>query len=337
MATSTSSGSKRKGEPEELGANKKKYRMDKEEASEILQKLISQLEDVIDLYRNKYPNDLWYRYLVEHRKLLFFLLKDEELNLIQLSLRKELGPLSRKGVSDETDVKVKLDDLDAALLKAIKKSRSLPAPSAYCMGGNYRYAQSHSQNAVRDGRTGTAPLALELLHGSFRIFTYWSFINPYPLPGSSIKDQRSINKESFINVYQAANQLLLSMPRLYSSHDDCLFDFKKALLLAFPENDQYQWCHNAPPEQDLDITRSKSGYKVDLVYRYRETRVPLIFVEVKLELGEGGNPFWQNHRLYQSYTKLNDISRHNGAPIFLVQLCGMTFLHYDFHFVKFYL
>ena len=82
MATSTPSGSKRKGEPEELGANKKKYRMDKEEASEILQKLISQLDDVIDLYRNKYPNDLWYRDLVQCRKLLFFLLKNEELNLI---------------------------------------------------------------------------------------------------------------------------------------------------------------------------------------------------------------------------------------------------------------
>ena len=90
---------------------------------------------------------------MKRRKLLFFLLKDEELNLIQLSLRKELGPLSRKGVSDETDafVTVKLDDLDAALLKAIKKSRSppaLPAPSTYCMGGNYRDAQSHSQNTV---------------------------------------------------------------------------------------------------------------------------------------------------------------------------------------------
>ena len=153
MATSTSSGSKRKCEPEELGANKKKYRMDKEEAPEILQKLISRLEKVIDLYRNEYPNDLWYRDLVERRKLLFFLLKDEELNLIQLSLRKELGPLSREGVSDETDafVTVKLDDLDAALLEAIKKSQSmpaLPAPLAYCMGGNYRDAQSHSQNTV---------------------------------------------------------------------------------------------------------------------------------------------------------------------------------------------
>ena len=97
MATSTPSGSKRKGEPEKFGANKKKYRMDKEEASEILQKLISQLEKVINLYQNKYPDDIWYQDLVERQNLLF-LLKDEELNLIQLSLCKELGPLSRKGV-----------------------------------------------------------------------------------------------------------------------------------------------------------------------------------------------------------------------------------------------
>ena len=99
--------------------------MDKEEASEILQKLISRLEKVIDLYRNKYPDGIWYRDLVE-RKNLLFLKKDEELNLIQLSLRKELGPLSRKGVPGEMDafVTVKLDDLDAALLKQSRSPRA---------------------------------------------------------------------------------------------------------------------------------------------------------------------------------------------------------------------
>ena len=67
-------------------------------------------------------------------------------------------------------------------------------------------------------------------------------------------------------------------------------------------------------------------YKVDLVYHCKKTLVPLIFVEVKLELGEGGNPFWQNHQLYQSYTKENMQSHRNGAPIFFVQLCGMSIL-----------
>ena len=57
---------------------------------------------------------------------------------------------------------------------------------------------------------------------------------------------------------------------------------------------------------------------------------------MKLELGEGGNPFWQNHRLYQSYMKENMKSRHNGAPVFLIQLCGMILLHYyDFHMSDF--
>ena len=63
-------------------------------------------------------------------------------------------------------------------------------------------------------------------------------------------------------------------------------------------------------------------YKIDIMYQHKRAHVPLIFVEVKLELGEGGNPFWQNHCLYPSYTKKNMKSHHNGAPVFLIQLCG---------------
>jgi hypothetical protein len=236
------------------------------------------------------------------------------------------------GEADRVFVQQKFNDLDACLRDVINQSEVIPAapaPSTYCFSSQYKRAQSNSQLAVRDGRMGTAPLALELLHPSFRIFTYWSSINPYPLPGSPEIDERKIDKKSFIKAYQAANVLLHSMPQFYSSHDDRLRDFHKALVLVFPENEEFEWCMNAPADQGLSST--KVSYRVDIVYRYKKTKIPLIFVEVKLELGEGGNPFWQNHRLYQAYTDANPKSRFNGAPVFFIQLCGMNFLQYDFH------
>ena len=144
-----------------------------------------------------------------------------------------------------------------------------------------------------------------------------------------MEETREIDKKAFVRVYQAANQLLLSMPQLYTAHDDRLGDFKKAMLLIFPANNDYEWCSNMSPDQK--ISGSQVKYKVDLVYRHKPSCVPLIFAEVKLELGEGGNPFWQNHRLYQSYIQTNLNARRNGAPVFFVQLCGMTFQSCDFY------
>jgi hypothetical protein len=339
------SSSKRKDQPEKTRErNKKKMRMDEEEddeveekvVSKILQSLEEQFDKVIKVFNEEFGKESWHRELVLRRNLIS-LLKDG-IGRKSLSTRAELNPLHRKGIS-ETDpafrefVQEKFDDLDACLKNAINQSQAAqaaPAPSTYCLAKHYRYAQSKPQMAVRDGRMGTAPLALELLHPSFRIFTYWSSINPYPLPGSPKTDNREIAKDSFINVYQAANELLHSMPQFYPSHDDRLNDFQKALLSVFPENEEYEWTLNTPADQGL--SSETVTYRVDMVYRYKITCIPIIFVEVKLELGEGGNPFWQNHRLYQSYAEKNPKSRFNGAPVFFVQLCGMNFLHYDFCF-----
>jgi hypothetical protein len=307
------------------------------EISQILQPLLDQLDGVINSFP-QYQNEAWHLSLVTRRALIP-LLNTQVKSRDELRTRPELGAFSRKGKPlslaeaerDESDydlVLVKLNDLEACLQKAINQSQEPPAPSTYCLGAPYRRSQSIPEMVVRDGRMGTAPVALELLHVAFRTFTYWSFLDPYPLPGSSSSSQerRQINKEAFINVYQAANELLLSMPQLYTSHDDRLDDFKKALLLIFPEDDDHEWSQNTPADQG----HSNVKYKVDITYRHKRNKVPLIFAEVKLELGEGGNPFWQNHRLYQSYTKAIPKSRHNGAPVFLVQLCGMTFLCNDF-------
>ena len=257
-----------------------------------------------------------------------------------LSKRPELAPFSRRGFpftlpeaerpgSQYKFVEAKFMDLDGCLKNIFKQSQEPPAPLTYCLGAPYRRSQLNPWMAVRDGCMGTAPVALELLHISFRTFTYWSFVNPYPLPGSPtcLQERREI-----INVYQATNQLLFSMPQLYTSHDDRLDDFKKALLLIFPESDSYEWCQNMPADQALP-DGSPVKYKIDIIYWHKWTHVPLIFVEVKLELGKGGNPFWQNNHLYQSYMKKNMKSHHNGAPVFLLQLCGMTILHLLFpHF-----
>lgn len=352
--SATSSSLKRKGQPEKVGAkSKKKPRMDEEltqeeslalsqEVSQLLQPLQDQLDHIIKAFP-QYQQEPWYKTLETRRELLPALstrVKSRD----ELLTRPELNPFIRIGLpftspggdwaeSELQLVQVKLDDLDTCLKKAIDQSQEPPAPSTYCLGAPYRRSQLNPRMGVRDGRTGTAPVALELLHISFRTFTYWSFLSPYPLPGSPAhsKETRSIDKDAFINVYQAANQLLLSMPQLYTSHDDRLDDFKKALLLIFPENDNYEWCQNMPADQGLSEGLPVK-YRIDIVYRHKRNRVPLIFIEVKLELGEGGNPFWQNHRLYQSYTKENLKSRRNGAPVFLIQLCGtVIFLHYDFH------
>jgi hypothetical protein len=312
-----------------------------EEISLILNPLKTQLDSVINAFPH-YQQEAWYKDLRTRQQLIPTLVirsRDD------LSDRAELEPFLREGApftqavenSDYKLVKGKLDDLDACVKKAISQFQAAPPPSTYCLGAPYRRSQSNFRTVVRDGRAGTVPVALELLHISFRTFTYWSFLKPYPLPGSPTlsEDHRSIDEDAFIKVYQAANQLLFSMPQFYTSHDDRLDDFKKALLLIFPENDLYEWCHSVAADQGLS-DGDPSKYKVDITYRYKSSHVPIIFVEVKLELGEGGNPFWQNHRLYQSYIQSNLKARNNGAPVFFVQLCGMTSLHKDFHISYFF-
>jgi hypothetical protein len=347
--TSTSTGVKRKGLAETVDQKSKKTRMGEEPTSEelralgeeitlLLEPVIAQVDTIIKAFP-QYRDQQWFKAL-QTRQLLIPTLSTKVKSRDGLSTRPELKPIEREGspfklpgadmqAPDCDLVDENLKDLDDCFKKVIDQSQELqelPAPSIYCLSTQYRRFQSNPRTAVHDGRAGTPPIALELLHFSFRTFTYWSFHNPYPLPGSPAhsQDTRPIDEDAFIKVYQAANQLLLSMPQLYKSHDDRLDDFRTALLLIFPNNEVYEWVSSMATGSSGPAAR----YKVDLVYRHRRNRIPLFFVEVKLELGEGGNPFWQNHRLYQSYTKENIQSRRNGAPVFFIQLCGMTSLRY---------
>jgi hypothetical protein len=319
---------------------RKKAKMDeltdeefRDEISRILERLQDQLQAIIDAFP-QYKQETWYKALESRRQLLKVLPAQVEC-WEEFGVRPELCSFQRtgspftlaeeeRGELDYNLIEAKFKDLERCLRDTVGETKEPPPPSTYCLGRPYRRSQFNPQMTVRDGRTGTAPVALELLHFSFRTFTYWSFVNPYPLPGSpaNLKETRKIDKQAFIRVYQAVNQLLISMPQLYSGHDDRQCDFRKAFQLIFPENEDYEWCNNMPVDQKFPASGPR--YQVDLMYRHKVTRVPLIFVEVKLELGEGGNPFWQNHRLYQSYIK-NSSARHNGAPVFLVQLCGTTF------------
>ena len=310
------------------------------EVSNLLKPLLEQMKLVIDVFR-LYEEETWYKELSARYQLLPSL-SNLVTSRAELSSRAELKAWTLPPDLDKQEYELlreKLNDLEKLRIKAIDRSQELPAPSTYCLGASYRRAKTNSMMAVRDGRRDRPPVALELLHISFRTFTYWSFVDPLPLPGSptySTESRLIKDKKAFINVYQVANQLLVSMPQLYESHDDRLHEFKKALLLIFPEDATHEWCTNVSVCQKVSGSGGVPTYKVDITYRTKQSHIALIFVEVKLELGEGGNPFWQNHRLYQSYAKENLNSRQNGAPVFLVQLCGMTLLDYDIHISYYY-
>lgn len=338
MKRSTPSASALKRKSEDAETFKKKSRM--EDSVEDVQ-LLQMITDRLDVVFKSFPQfqqELWYKRLETRWRLIAGVKPG-----VDISTRPELElPFGREGLpftdSDNNSEEYKLvtselDYLDTLRNAIIKHSHvsNLPRPSTYCLAPNYKKAQSNTQFAVRDGRTGTIPVALELLHNSFRTFTYWAFLDPYPLPGSPARseEKRKIDNNAFIKVYQAANRLLLTMPVFYTSHNDRVSKFKEALQSIFPDDADYGWFQEVPADQGLPNIPAK--IKVDIVYRHKATRIPFIFAEVKLEFGEGGNPFWQNHRLYQTYATENFESRNNGAPIFLVQLCGTTFLFNDLH------
>ena len=72
---------------------------------------------------------------------------------------------------------------------------------------------------------------------------------------------RQIDKSAFIHVYQAVYQLLFSMSVFYTAHDDHVEEFKKALLMIFPDNDTFQWYANVPADQGLS-EHTRVRYKV---------------------------------------------------------------------------
>lgn len=293
------------------------------DVSNILRGLQAEINVTLATF-TRYEADDWYQDLKARSQLLPSLASGNiPMTLKSLVQHEELKPFKElpPHCSDDDLLKRKMKDLEILRKEITDISVELPAPSTYCLGASYRRVKMDPMmTTVRDGRQEPSfPVALELLHSSFRAFTYFSFVDPIPLPGSpAYSKEERLNledKKTFTNVYQAANRLLHSMPQLYDSHDDRLQDFLKALREIFPPDDTYEW--------SINTTTTTDRYRADAVYRNKLTGVPVIYVEVKTELGEGGNPFWQNHRVYQSYTEnpKNDCS--NGAPVFLVQLCGL--------------
>lgn len=331
MKSTTDSG-KRKSKDGQTSRKKSK----KEEPQNISQLLTNIHSHIVSALNNFsiFQAESWYKELVTRRDAISYLIdigveSRRDRNFPELTL-----PFTPPEDNNQL-IKVRLDDLrglcdEAYHLSMVLKSHNLPAPSTYCLPSIYRRLQLDSETAVRDGRTGTMPVALELLHSSFRTFTYWAFSDPYPLPDSRTrsKEKRPIDNDAFITVYKVANMLLHTMPKFFMTHNSRLSSFMDCLRLIFPEDEDYEWVHDMVVDHDVP---DNSRFRVDIVYRGKKELIPLIFVEVKLELGEGGNPFWQNHRLYQTYTSRHLNARYNGAPIFFMQLCGMTFVYYDFH------
>jgi hypothetical protein len=210
-------------------------------------------------------------------------------------------------------------------LACIAQSKSYP-PSLYCK--TWQKYQDDPNLAIHAGR-GKAPISfplpLPLIHPAFRLFVFWTRFPPN-------LDFKSEPSDSLLSVAQCVDTLLLSMPAIYWSHDKRLQAFQDALAIVFPENKTFEWYTNCTTSLDpSNPTGAKE--RVDLVYRNRKTHVASIFVEVKLEPGKGGDPFWQNGRIYQLYVEQNPKARENGAPVFIIQLSGMAFICDNFNII----
>jgi len=221
---------------------------------------------------------------------------------------------------------IKFKDLEAHRHAVVRYGLVPVAPSVYCLHKNYLSYQLDSRTAIRAGRPGPYPLPLELFHPAFRTYTAWAV---HKSPSSE-----DLDDEIFIQIDRCVRTLQLTMPQIFSTHDARQKAFLEALLEVFPQNAYHEWCPNEPADL-LNSPGNQTKHKIDLVYRNKITHVPLIFVEVKLEMGEGGDPFWQNNRLYQTYIELCPDALRTGAPVFFLHLCGnmifiQLFPHSDF-------
>jgi hypothetical protein len=297
-------------------------------STEALDPLLKEISTVLKAFSDEHKDEKWYKRL----KLRYSLLSTVTSNITtrrDLAGRKEMEEficppieeLSQETQCNHPNLCTKFDDIERLRKNAISHALEPVAPSVYCFHRAYHRYQLDPRTAVRAGRPGPYPIPLELLHPAFRTYTYWSVLNPVATPGCSDEGE-FIDLDTRMELEECISMLRHSMPQFYSSHDGRLRAFLDALKKIFPENSQYEWCINEPANV-VDPTDSQSPYKIDIVYRYKTTRIPLIFVEVKLEMGEGGDPFWQNNRLYQSFITEPQV-RETEAPVFFVQLCGMT-------------
>ena len=230
--------------------------------------------------------------------------------------------------------------------ECMSKARKVP-PSRYCKFPAWQRCQAVPEMTIRAGRykpLPSYPLPLELLHDSFRTFTYWMMyppkLNPESISTSLESNSTAVPPEaqsSLIQVAQCADILQHNMPQMFDGHDHRLTSFLNALRAAFPDDADHEWCTNVNPMLDGSQPQNSKDSKVDILYRHRITLIPIIYVEVKLELGLGGDPFWQNSRLYRLYTQRTKNACGNGAPVFFIHLTGMPIIHSCFHVLCIYI
>lgn len=152
----------------------------------------------------------------------------------------------------------------------------------------------------------TPPPPLELLHPAFSSF--------YQARESSRKPYR-LPPDLDVAIF-SAQMLLRRMPLLLDSHDERLHLFLDSLLPIFPQDGTYEWVINESPQ-------GGDRSKVDLTYRLIDPeKFPAIYVEIKLELGTGGDPNIQAQEYYRRYLQSQSRPQSTGAPIFLISLSG---------------
>ena len=169
----------------------------RDEISQILEPLQDQLNTIINAFP-QYKQEPWYMELETCCQLLKVLPSQvkcrEDFGLCPelCSFRRVGLPFTlaeeERGKLDYRLIEAKFIDLERCLRDTVGEAHELPALSTYCLSCPYRRSQFNPQMTVCDGHTRTAPVALELLHFSFRTFTYWSFINPYLLQTSFFPD-----------------------------------------------------------------------------------------------------------------------------------------------------
>jgi hypothetical protein len=304
------------------------------EAKKILNPLLNEIEAVLTNFEDGHQGSHWYKDL----KLHFHLLGDIPNNIEfrkDLADRAELklpfGCPSQDDLADGTAgnyplLEVKFKDLERHREAIVRKGLEPVAPSAYCLRRAYISYQLDKRTAIRAGRPGPFSLPLELFHTAFRTYTGWALHK-----SDSFQDD-----EHFIELDRCVRTLQDTMPQFFATHDERQKAFLEALLEVFPQTDLYGWFQNEPADL-LNPPYNRTKHKIDLVYLHKTTRIPLIFVEIKLEMGEGGDPFWQNNRLYQTFITSCPAVRKSGAPVFFLHISGMTFMHDNyFHFSHFF-
>ena len=124
--------------------------------------------------------------------------------------------------------------------------------------------------------------------------------------------------KSFLKIVKATANLQAEMIQCYEKHDDRQSALLYYLEQIFPSNHIFRW------EQKSRITKEGRS-TIDLVYLRIKDRLPLIFVEVKIERGQGGDPFMQNVSMYGlsiAQKRFDNMREKTGGAAFFFQVTG---------------